>query len=459
MRLLVFGAYARNNKLPYTINYTLKFQWQPVNDMAISIGYSANRGRHAVIPVPFNQPGIAVGSNRINGESNSYGWEVLNADSQNPDGSYNPIPGEPWDTDDGGNVDFRTPFPGYSPNAALFKAAGTSAYDALETHLEKQMKHGLAAGISYTWSHALDEQSDVGLFFTGNNPNNLHNSYASSDFDRTNVFSANFMAAVPNLAKAHSALAYLTNGWNLTGIGILQSGEPYSLYEFYGAVGSIYYGNFPTLSNPILPIKNPAHPRQALTGHNGSFRDGQNYIPAIDPTQIQLNYLKPGQKGIPSCVGNDPCDIYETDFAPTNQRNIFKQAAQRRLDVSMRKTFKATERLSVQYEFNVFNVTNTTSLDVPSDQTEIGQNEACIPSLQSACDNFAVNYGQVLTNKAQSGLIREGNGSNPNVNPLYLLPNTTGSGKNVEVTNSNFGSVTNTIGSARVITMGAHITF
>ena len=451
-----FGAYARDNKLPYTYNYTLKFQWQPLNDLAITIGYSGNRGRHGVVPVPFNQPLIAAGNN-VNGETTSYGWQVLNANAPLADGSFAPIPGEAWDTDDGGNVDFRAPYPGYSPNAALFKAAGTSAYDALETHLEKHMSHGVSAGVSYTWSHALDEQSDVGLFFTGNNPNNLHQSYASSDFDRTNVFSANFQAALPNFVHSHSALSYVTNGWNLTGIGILQSGEPYSLYEYYGAVGSVYYGNFPTLSNPVLPIRDAAHPKRALTGHPGSFRNGLNYIPAIDPTEIQLNYINPGEKGVPACVGSNPCDIYETDFAPTNQRNIFRQGAQKRLDMSLRKTFLLTNRFALQYEFNVFNITNTTSLDVPQNQTEIGQNEACNPSLESLCQNFYVNFGQVLTTKALAPTIRQSN--NPSDNPLYLLPNTTGSGSNVEVTNNTFGSVTNTIGSARVITMGAHFTF
>ena len=52
-------------------------------------------------------------------------------------------------------------------------------------------------------------------------------------------------------------LSYFTNDWHLTGTGTLQSGEPYSLYEFYGAVGSINFGNYPTLMNPVLGIKDP----------------------------------------------------------------------------------------------------------------------------------------------------------------------------------------------------------
>ena len=236
-------------------------------------------------------------------------------------------------------------------------------------------------------------------------------------------------------------LSYVTNGWTLSGLGTAQSGEPYSLYEFDGAVGSLYFGNYPALDNPILPIKNPSNPRGALTGHSGATRSGPNYIPAIDPSQIAINYIAPGQKGIPACTASEPCDEYETDYAPNNQRNIFRQSAQKRADISMRKTFPIHEKISAQYEFNVFNLTNTTSLDVPQNQTDIGQ----------AYVGGTANYGQVTAPTTGSvGAIRS---------QLYILPQQTGTGPSTIVSNTNFGSVTGTIGSARIIDMGLHITF
>ena len=136
---LNFGAYDKNNVLPYTINYTFNIQWQPRNDMAIQVGYTGNRGRHAVVPIPFNEPGIATPTNPIWGETASYGFEVLNQNSMSDGYDYDPIAGEPWNTEDGGNTDFRTPYIGFSPNAALFKTVGNSAYDALQTHVEKRL--------------------------------------------------------------------------------------------------------------------------------------------------------------------------------------------------------------------------------------------------------------------------------------------------------------------------------
>ncbi len=495
---LNFGAYDKNNVLPYTINYALNVQWQPTNDLAITIGYSGNRGRHSVIPIPFNEPGIATPTNPIHGETATYGFEVLNATSSANRYDYDPILSEPWNSEDGGNTDFRAPYIGFSPNAALFKTVGESAYDSLQIHVEKRLSHHFQAGVNYTWGHALDEQSDIGLFFTGDNPNKLRDSYASSDFDRTHITTANFQVLIPNAAGAHTVLSYFTNDWSVTGLGIWQSGEPYSLYEFYGAVGSAYFGDYPTLMNPVLPIKNPSLAKSgALTGNPGDRRGtGGNYIPTIDPSQIAINYITPGNLGVPTAAQGrptDPVDIYETDFAPENQRNIFRQAMQKRLDLSFRKNFHVNDRFTIQYEFNVFNLTNTTSRDVPQNQTQIRQNSACSTAATEAptgalpllkgnnCAEDYVNYGQIATSNnttdQQTALAN-----------LDQLPYYTGSGKTTQIplqlpvgtvnpnnviictagnaapggcpnNGANFGSVTGTIGGNRAVTMALHVTF
>jgi hypothetical protein len=248
-------------------------------------------------------------------------------------------------------------------------------------------------------------------------------------------------------------------------------------------VGSITFGDFPTLMNPILGIKNPSDPKGAMTGNKGDRRGaGGNYIPAIDPTQIQINYLQPGQDGIPVSTGTDPQDIYETDWAPP-QRNIFRQAGQMQINLSVRKQFKITEHSTLQYEFNVVNVTNTPSLDVPSNQGQIRQNSACSTSAIEAGNNctpgsdYYVNYGQIVTSpnpvdqqSAKANLDQlpysTGSGNGTQI-PLYIPAgvlscvagvNTVGNGQcpnNV----ANFGSVYSTIGSNRIITMGFHFTY
>jgi hypothetical protein len=482
---LNFGVYDKNNVLPYTINYTLNVQWQPVNSLAVSLSYTGNRGRHSVIPIPINEPGIATPTSPIWGETASYGMEVMDQNNGNCGYDYCPIVEEPWNTFDAGNTDFRTPYVGYSPNAADFKTVGVSAYDALGAHVEKRLSNHFQLGGSYTWSHSLDEQSDIGLFFTGDNPNHLRDSWASSDFDRTHVFSANFQVDVPNAVKENNFVSYFTNDWHFTGLGILQSGEPWSLYEFYGAVGSINFGNFPTLMNPVLGVKDPKNPKSALTGNPGKFRDkGGNYIPYIDPSQIAINYLAPGTNGIPVSSGTEPSDIYQTAFN-VGQRNIFRQAPQRRLDMSLRKGFRISDRIKAQYEFNVFNLINTTSMDIPQDQAQIRQNNGCSTTAinqyggSNNCNDYRgyLGYGQIVTSNSPTD--QQSAKSN-----LDQIPFATGTGKSVLLSPTlqngqsyctpagyvagqtycpnnaaDFGSVTGTIGGARAVTMGMHITF
>ena len=473
---LNFGAYDKKNVLPYSMNFTLNVEWQPRPDLAVTLGYTGNRGRHGVIPIPFNEPLLATAQNPVHGETASYGFEVLNQNSESDGYDYDPIAGEPWNTEDGGNADFRAPYVGYSPNAALFRTVGTSAYDGLEAHLEKRLSHHIVGGVSYTFSHTLDEQSDIGLFFTGDNPNRLRDSYAPADFDRTHVVTGNFDVAAPNAAKPNTLLSYFTNDWHLAGLVVAQSGEPFSLYEFYGAVGSIFFGDYPTLMNPVLPIKNGAHPKSALTGHSGAFRNSGSYIPAIDPSQIAIRYLQPGTDGIPVSTGSDPSDIYETDFAP-GQRNLFRQAFQKRADLSVRKDFHPAEKLTLEYRFSVFNVTNTPSFDVPQNQTQIRQADACSTSGYAAGGNCAedyVNYGQIATSSApadqQSALtnldqLPYHNGSGRSTTIPTILPPGTLSCSKATVSGgcpnngADFGSVTGTIGGSRAVTMDLHFVF
>jgi len=349
------------------------------------------------------------------------------------------------------------------------------------------------AGASYTWSHALDEQSDIGIFFTGNDPAHLKDSYASADFDRTNVFSANFLASLPDFAKPHSVLSYLTNGWNLTGIAVLQSGEPFSLYEYHGAVGSAQFGYYPSLINPVLPIKDPANVKSALTGQTGKFRGvGGSFIPSINPDQVAIQYLAPGQKGVPDAsspgaLPTDPLDVYETDFAAHNQRNIFRQAAQKRVDISFRKEFRAGSKVNIQYAFNIFNLTNTTSLDVPQNQTQLRQQGACDNAIASSNYDCTHNYlyGQVATSQADQAMgtstgAPHGGTAGVNYdqipyvtqsNNLVTVPTTLPVGVNGCIASktvspagcvnngANFGSVTGTIGGNRAVTMSLHILF
>jgi hypothetical protein len=406
--LFAFADYNRANKLPYTMNQTLDVQWQPRNDLAIEIGYVGNLGRHAVVPLPFNQAKIASPTNPIlKGtqfeQDYTYGYSVVTENTSFPYPSINLPNGQPYQqTFEGGNVDLRVPYIGYSSESESYTAAGISAYHALQTHVEKRMSHGLQVGFSYTFSHATDEQSAMGLFYNGNNPQNLRSGYGLSDFDRKHVVNFSYTYELPKFFSTASLKGKLADGWAISGLTVIQSGQPYSVVDYSGAVGSIFYGVNDGITNPIVPLAG-CSPSQALTGASGAT-PGK---PALKPSCFGVPLLAPGalNGAIPS---NDP---YETNFIDHGQRNIFRQAWQRRADISVGKTTQLTERYSLKYSLEIFNLTNTASFDIPID--DVSQNinfqgfpYAGQPSTTTPCDtSFTALYvcptlsGLGITNK------------------------------------------------------------
>ncbi len=368
------GVYDRKNKLPYTINFTLDLQWQPRNDLAFTLGYVGNLGRHQVIPVPFNQPGIATAAAPIHGQKFTYGFTPLSNPAtftfaNLPDGT------QYMSNYEGGNIDLRVPYTGYASESIDYTAAGVAAYNALQAHVEKRMSHGLQVGASYTYSHALDEQSGLGLFYNGNNPLNLRDGYASADFDRTHVFNFNYVYKVPNLAKEHSLTGDFVDGWSVVGLTVLQSGQPFSVIDYSGAVGSIFYSTYDGITNPIVPLNYAkCSPKKAQTGYSGAFTANAPTHTYLDPTCFTVPLIATGTYGSGTAAGggvpnNDP---YETDFTH-GQRNIFRQAFQKRADMSFVKLTSFTERYSLKYTFDIYNLTNTTSFDITGDNVSQDQ--------------------------------------------------------------------------------------
>jgi len=427
------GVYDRTNKLPYTINYTLDIQWQPRSDIAIEIGYVGNLGRHQVIPVPFNQsriasttnPALAGGSNQQN---YSYGYTVEGPTGCSATYSCSPInlpDGTAYQSNyEGGNVDLRVPYIGYAAESISYKAAGVDAYNALQVHFDKRMSHHLQLGASYTYSHSLDEQSGLGLFFNGNNPLNLRSSYGSSDFDRTHVLNFNYVFQVPDLVKKESLAGKFADGWSLLGLTVLQSGQPYSVIDFSGAVGSIFYSTADGITNPVVPLAAGCTAKSAVTKASGAWTPMGGKA-ALNPACFTIPLLPAGGLGgaIPTT------DPFETGFA-TGQRNIFRQAFQKRADASLVKVLALNERYKLKYTLDVYNLTNTTSFDIPGNQVSQNAGYNSYPTTGTAP-------------KPSNNCATDPDGNNTG---FYACP-------------SGLGIVTHTIGSPRQVQMSLRLDF
>jgi len=422
-QMTTFTDYAQDNKLPYTINYTLDLQWQPRNNLMVEVGYVGNLARHQVVPVPLNQAQIATPNNPINGQYYSYGVSVqTTAPKYGNTYCYGPcspahlpaipskgVASQTYQSEyEGGNVDLRVPYLGYAAESETYKAAGVASYNALQVHAEQRLSHGLTVGASYTYSHALDEQSAIGLFYTGNNALNLRSGYGSSDFDRTHVMNANIGYTIPTPYSSSTLLGKIAGGWTVNTILTLQSGQPYSVIDFSGAVGSIYYSTFDGITNPVVPLAAGQTPKSAKTGASGAFG-----TPALNPNAFAVPLLTPGGTatadattayGIPGPTADAPNgDPYETGFT-TGQRNIFRQSPQRRDDLQLVKNLKFHEKYALKYTFDVFNLTNHASFDIPN--AEVTQNSGYDPTAEADQPVYGSGFPAFYTPPSNVGFVQ-----------------------------------------------------
>ncbi len=425
----LFGGYDPANKLPYSENWSLDFQWQPKNNLVITLAYIGNHGVHEPIPVPFNEPGIATTTNPIHGQTYSYGFQASDA-------NFNPLVVEQVQTtisefpNSDGNTALRTPYVGFNPNADFWKAEGISTYHALQLQVNKRMSHGLMINASYTYSHSLDEGSGLGsgLFFNGNDPNNPRSAYGSSDFDRTHVLTISYVYQLPTRKTSSSFANHVINGWGVQGITVAQSGQPFSIIDYSGTAASIFFAADDNITNPILPLAPGVSPKQATQGGtDNSFPSSSPLagvrVPYINPNDFYIPFIPPGQDGVPpanslTTAGTTATDNLETSYGP-NGRNLFRAPFQTRFDFSVFKTFKIGERVSAKFQADAFNVFNHPSFDAPLNSFALNGCFSPFPCFP--------NPSQTLT------------ASNPNT--------------------SNYGVIQQTVGSNRFLQLSLHLAF
>lgn len=449
----LFGGYDPRNTLPYSENWTLDVQWQPYKSLLLDVGYVGNHGVHQLIPVPFNQPGIATPTHSINGQIYSYGFQATDAN-----GGPGVLQTEQIATTIGnfpgadGNTALRVPFVGYNPNSDFWEAEGISNYHALQVSVKKLLSHGLMINASYTFSHTLDEGSGLaeGLFFNGNDPLRPQSAYGSSAFDRTHVLTIQYLYSVPDLTKSKGFLKHVVNGWGVSGITTAETGLPYSIYDFSGTVASQYFSGDDFITNPLLAV-----PGGTLASVQGSIAQNFANCPSAAPSSpnskppvlqtlnacgFGLTINAPGTNGVPLCGpttdNTSPtaaCDFSETGFTG-GPRNPFRGPFQTRFDAGVFKTFKLTERFTLRFDAQFFNLFNHPSFDAPNNNLTLDPCDG--PNPQTSPSGFSCPW-------------------------LGVIPGVTGSGGAIGsgTAQAGEGVIQNAIGSPRLIQFALHLSF
>jgi hypothetical protein len=224
------------------------------------------------------------------------------------------------------------------------ETSANSRYDALQTSFQIQQS-GLMVRTSYTWSKFLDAVSDfpssnqrieAGLLMLDEHNRRLN--YGRSDFDIRHNLQLAYSYNLP-LARGNRWLG----GWTLGGITTLLSGRPFTLYSGTDNLEG-------TNNNRILDV-----PGALIRGQDGAA--SLSLSPGVSRAQLTP---APGTLG---AIGRN---------TESGDRLV-------EINVSAAKNFNITERWSLQFRAEGFNIANTANYGPP---------EGLLPS---------VNFGRALT--------------------------------------------------------------
>jgi hypothetical protein len=245
---------------------------------------------------------------------------------------------------------------GYS-GFQLFADDAYSHYNSLQTTVSRRWGAGYFQA-AYTFSRSLDATSTGNTAFNTafNNETTLADSYGPSDFDRTHRLVVSYRYELPFFKDATGVQRALLADWAVSGITIAQSGLPFSVTDSGAGTAFIGAGFTPA----------------TLTG---SLASGSTLSSALSSgsigSRVTNGYLNPSAFTPAALLYPTICDpVNNPNFCTTGfgnlARNSFRGPAQQNWDFSLIKNFKLTERQSLRFTTDFFNMWNHANFGNPT---------------------------------------------------------------------------------------------
>lgn len=316
---------------PYTEFWNLNLQREIKNWSSLQVGYVGQRGVKLFSLLDINQPNgpAAVACVEAGGDT--------------------------FDCEQGSRPFFsQYPFMGETTE---FGNAENSSYDGLQVTYKTHTWKGLNIVSGYTYAHSIDD-STSNRHFNVQNSLDVAGERGNSDFDIRHRFTFAVTYAIPG----RESFAQLLEGWQLNSIVILESGMPYTLFDFDDDIS--FTGEFNDRWN-ITGSPNNIHwskttpipfidPSTFITDGSGNVIGGnQQCINAAGPAAVnQLAtygcYVSGATALTPPANGT---------FGDSG-RNIFRGPDFANWDFSMSKNTKLGEHLTLQIRAEFFNILN-----------------------------------------------------------------------------------------------------
>jgi len=298
----------KNFQTPYAHNYNLSIQQEFFKDNVLTVGYSGQKGEDLGLMRDLNASPLGSGCSGS---------------------ACNPL------------RPFHSQFPDFLHIIQLTNLA-KSQYDSLQVTYNQRNFHGFNNQANFTWSKCFDYNSvnrgGAGDYPQLNNPLNVQDSYGLCDHDVRYNFNVGGVYSVPHI----QALGRYLNGWQISTIFTAISGRPFTALLGGGDTsGQGLIGSSIRASWDGTPVKY-------------NTRDPFNYVKETYTVAGQPDPCGDISGDLPLSPFYHPCD----GAVGNSRRNQLIGPGLAQLDMSVIKNTKLTERLSMQFRWEVYNVLN-----------------------------------------------------------------------------------------------------
>ena len=245
------------------------------------------------------------------------------------------------------NAIARTPTPGLNGYSGyqLFANDAYSHYHSLQTTLSRRWSRGYFQA-AYTWSKSTDATSTGNTAFNTayNDQSDINASRGLSDFDRPHRFVVSYVYDLPFFSHARGFAHKVLGGWGVSGITVIQSGLPFSIFDSGAGTAFLGAGSTPLLGASLA----------SGASISGGYTHGDIHSRLNGYVDIN-NFTFAPQLYPTECV-SDP-NFCTTGFGDLG-RNIYRGPYQHNWDFSLIKNFHLTERQNIRFTTDFFNIWN-----------------------------------------------------------------------------------------------------
>lgn len=294
---------------PYAQHWGVTVEHETRQNLLISLAYTGTKGTHLL---RFATPNLGPNS-------------VLVVDGASLSGNQIDLRG--FAVSPGTALNFRRPHPLLGSITAI-SADANSSYHSLQATAALRLSR-LQMNAAYTWSHALDEVSDI--FALAGAPNLPQDSFnrsgerGNANFDLRHRFTEYFIWELPLWERSK-----IWGGWQLAGIATVQTGQPFTINS---SLDVNLDGNLTDRLNSLAGVS--------------EVNDGTRRY--IFPTSQLEQFRLLARAGAHGAVG----------------RNTFHAPGTAVLDLAINKHFRFGERHDLEWRTEVFNLFNRRHFGIP----------------------------------------------------------------------------------------------